>query len=153
MLRGVCEERWSPRARAFVHGPGIRWIGCPLRGASQSRYTWYLAHTPRVTPTGPLKPLNSSPIVRLPAGFLTPKNKWCYCWRHWHQCCLFSALWSFVFFSLSTLNHHILYVGSALLSVYYLCLTFEVLPSAHRCLSCIALISFRSLRIHRYCQF
>lgn len=44
----------------------------PMEGASQPRYTWYLAHTPTATPTkvpiGPLKPPSPPPLVWRPAG-------------------------------------------------------------------------------------
>lgn len=49
-----------------------------MRGASQPRYTWYLAHTPTTTPTkvptGPLKLPTPPPLVCLPAGFFSHRH-------------------------------------------------------------------------------
>lgn len=82
----------------------------PMRGASQPRYTWYLAHTPTATPIHP-SPHHWTPKVPNSFSSCLPSswhfysqtqntNEGCYCWQYWQLCplhclyamCMFSVL-------------------------------------------------------------
>ena len=105
-----------------------------MRGASQTRYTWYLAHTPKTTPTKvptePLKPPSSSSSCE-PAS-----------WQEWRMLLLtvLAALpphWVYVmcmFSALPSLSFCKVYAGSALSSEPHICVncafTFEVVDHA-----------------------